>query len=80
MIEFHLSNTSGSRQARTRIARLVDRDANDCAISPPPGWTIDDLVRDQSRDDDIAAFIAMKKVFDKERPPATSIYHLQVKM
>ena len=33
VIEFHLSNTSGSRRARTWIARLVDRD---CAISPPP--------------------------------------------
>ena len=36
VIEFHLSNTSGSRRARTRIARLVDRDSNNCAISPPP--------------------------------------------
>ena len=35
VIEFHLSNTSGSRQARTRIAHLVNRDANNCAISPP---------------------------------------------
>ena len=35
MIEFNLSITSGSRWAQTRIARLVDRDANDCAISPP---------------------------------------------
>ena len=38
LIEFHLSNTSVSRRARTRIVRLVDRDANDCAISPPPQW------------------------------------------
>ena len=36
VIESHLSVTSGSRRARTRIARLVDRDANDCAISLPP--------------------------------------------
>ena len=36
VIEFHLSNTSGSRWAQTRIAHLVDRDANDCAISSPP--------------------------------------------
>ena len=36
VIEFHLSNTSGSRRVRTRIARLADRDSNDCAISPPP--------------------------------------------
>ena len=35
VIEFHPSNTSGSRWARTRIARLVGREANDCAISPP---------------------------------------------
>ena len=35
VIEFHLSETSGSRRAQTRIAHLVDRDANDCAISPP---------------------------------------------
>ena len=35
VIEFHLSNTSRSRRARTWIARLVDRDATDCAISPP---------------------------------------------
>ena len=28
VIEFHLSETSGSY-------RLIDRDANDCAISPP---------------------------------------------
>ena len=35
-IEVHLSVTSGSRQVRTRIARSVDRDDNDCAISPPP--------------------------------------------
>ena len=36
VIEFHLSNTSGSRRARTRIARLVDRDSNDCDISLSP--------------------------------------------
>ena len=36
VIEFHLSVTSGSSRARTRIAHLVDRDANDCAISPSP--------------------------------------------
>ena len=35
VIEFHLSVTSASNQARTRITRLEDRDANDCAISPP---------------------------------------------
>ena len=35
VIEFHLSITSGSRRTRTQIARLVDRDATDCAISPP---------------------------------------------
>ena len=34
--EFHLSNTSGSRRAQTWIARLVYRDSNNCAISPPP--------------------------------------------
>ena len=46
VIEFHLSNTSGSRWARTRIARLVDRDANDCAISLPPqiSWKLVRLV------------------------------------
>ena len=43
VIEFHLSNTSGSRRVQTRITHLVDRDANDCAISLPPhtclhGW------------------------------------------
>ena len=36
LIESHLSNTSGSRWARTRIACLVDRDSNNCHISPPP--------------------------------------------
>ena len=36
VIEFHLSNTSGSRRARTWIARLVGRDANDYAIPLPP--------------------------------------------
>ena len=35
VIEFHLSNTSGSRRERTRIACLVDRDSNHCAISLP---------------------------------------------
>ena len=35
VIEFQLSITSGSSRARTRIACLVDRNANDCAISPP---------------------------------------------
>ena len=35
VIEFHLSETSGLSGKRTRIARLVDRDANDCAIPPP---------------------------------------------
>ena len=34
-IESHLFETSGSYRARTRTAHLVDRDANDCAISPP---------------------------------------------
>ena len=33
--EFHLSVTSGSGRPQTQIARLVDRDANDCAISLP---------------------------------------------
>ena len=36
VIEFHLSETSRSSRERTRAARLIDRDANDCAISPPP--------------------------------------------
>ena len=36
VIEFHLSETSGLSRARTRIARLIDRDANDCAISRLP--------------------------------------------
>ena len=36
VIEFHLSKTSGLSGKRTRTARLVDRDANDCAIPPPP--------------------------------------------
>ena len=36
VIEFHLSVTSGSRWARTRIARLTNRDANHCAILLPP--------------------------------------------
>ena len=35
VIESHLSVTSGSSRARTQTARLTDRDANDCAISPP---------------------------------------------
>ena len=35
VIEFHLTNISRSRRTRTRIASLVERDANDCAISPP---------------------------------------------
>ena len=35
VIEFHLSMTSGSSWERTRSARLIDRDSNDCAISPP---------------------------------------------
>ena len=33
VIEFHPSETSGSSRARTQTARLLDRDANDCAIS-----------------------------------------------
>ena len=36
LIEFRLSETSGLSGERTRAARLVDRDANDCAIPPPP--------------------------------------------
>ena len=36
MIELHLSETSGLSGKRTRTARLTDRDANDCAIPPPP--------------------------------------------
>ena len=36
LIEFHLSETSGLSGKRTRAARLVDRDANNCAIPPPP--------------------------------------------
>ena len=34
--EFYPSNTSGSSREWTRATRLIDRDANDCAISPPP--------------------------------------------
>ena len=41
MIEFHLSVTSGSSRERTRAAHLIDRDANDCAIPPPPGSIYD---------------------------------------
>ena len=41
VIESHLSMTSGSSRERTRAARFIDRDANDCAISPPPiSWYI----------------------------------------
>ena len=39
VIESHLSVTSGSNQARTWITCLTDRDAKDCAISPPPCMT-----------------------------------------
>ena len=35
VIEFHPSITNGSCRAWTRIARLIDRDANNCAISLP---------------------------------------------
>ena len=35
LIEFHLYEASGLSGKRTRTARLTDRDANDCAISPP---------------------------------------------
>ena len=35
VIEFHLSVTSGLSRARTQIARSIDRDVNDCAISMP---------------------------------------------
>ena len=41
VIEFHLSVTSGSSQVQTRAARLIDRDANDCAISPTPREWVD---------------------------------------
>ena len=34
VIESHLSVTSGWSRERTRAARFIDRDANDCAISP----------------------------------------------
>ena len=34
--EFQHSMTSRSSRERTRAARLIDRDSNDCAISPPP--------------------------------------------
>ena len=50
-----------------------DISVSSCNVEAPMGWTIDDLVRYQCRDDDITALIAMKKAFDKERPPATSI-------
>ena len=36
VVEAHLSVTSRSSRVRTRTARLTDRDAHDCAISPPP--------------------------------------------
>ena len=36
VIEFQLSVTSGSSRAQIWTACLVDRDANDYAISPPP--------------------------------------------
>ena len=36
LIEFHPSMTSRSSRERTRAARLIDRDSNDFAISPPP--------------------------------------------
>ena len=36
MIESHLSVTSGSGFVRTWTTRLTERDANNCAISPPP--------------------------------------------
>ena len=35
VIESHLSETSRSSRARTQTARLIDRDAKDCPISPP---------------------------------------------
>ena len=36
VIESHLSVTSGSSRERTWTTHLIDRDSNDCAISPPP--------------------------------------------
>ena len=36
LIEFHLSETSGSCRAWTRMASFTDRYANHCAICPPP--------------------------------------------
>ena len=45
VIEFHLSETSGSCWVRTKTARLTDRDANDCAITQPPvTWVIHLLI------------------------------------
>ena len=35
LIEFHLSETSGSYHVRTWTDLVADRDATDCAISPP---------------------------------------------
>ena len=47
VIEFHLSETSRSCRAQTQTARLIDRDANDCAISPPRerNWKISYIVQ-----------------------------------
>ena len=41
LIEFHLSETNGLSGERTRAARLVDRDANDCAIPPSPQLVVE---------------------------------------
>ena len=41
VIESHLSVTSGLSQERTWTARFIDKDANDCAISPPPAEIVD---------------------------------------
>ena len=35
LVDFHLSVTNGSYQARTWTARFTDEDANHYAISPP---------------------------------------------
>ena len=46
VIESHLSVTSGLSRERTRVARFIDKDANDCAISPPPAVIVTSVTRE----------------------------------
>ena len=79
VIESHLSERSGSYWARTRMDRVVDKDATDCAISPPPDEIHISQLRNMTSNRHVSNFlIYCSKIWRRNSADAADKYFRKV--